>query len=151
MAVSNLSFGAAVDEWVQQTEQRMEAVFKESTQRTVSIAQDIIPRDTGFARASVRASTEEMPPIDDKARGEKGASYSYNSGEITLTIAGAELGQTIYVGWTASYVQFLEYGHSKQAPAGFVGLAAAQWQHTVDVVTQELKGRAGRSPGPAAQ
>jgi hypothetical protein len=64
------------------------------------------------------------------------------SARSPLTIAGAELGQTIYVGWTASYILPLEYGHSKQAPAGFVRLAAAQWQVTVDQVTREAKSRA---------
>jgi hypothetical protein len=145
MAVNNLNFQASVDDWVQAAEQRMLAVFRESTQRVASIASNGVPVDTGFARASVRASTESMPGIDPNARPAEGQSYPGDLGQVTLTIAGAHLGQTIFVGWTASYVQYLEYGHSKQAPAGFVRLAAEQWQVTVNQVTSEAKSRASSS------
>lgn len=141
MATSGLNFAAQVDDWVRQTEQRMTAVFRESTQRTVSRAQERIPVDTGFARASVRASLQSMPPINPASKGEDGRTYPFDGGNITLTIAGAQLGQTIYVGWTASYVGYLENGHSKQAPSGFVGLAALEWPTIVNQVTAELKGR----------
>lgn len=145
MAVSNLNFAAQVDEWVRATEQRMTAVFRESTQRVVSIAANGVPVDTGFARASVRASTESMPSIISGSKGQEGQTYGVDLGNVTLTIAGAQIGQTIYVGWTASYILPLEYGHSQQAPAGFVRLAAAQWQVTVDQVTAEAKSRASLS------
>lgn len=142
MAVSNINFAAQVDDWVKATEQRMTAVFRESTQRVASIASNGVPVDTGFARASVRASLSEMPQIDSGSRPTPGATYGGDIGNITTTIASAQLGQTIFIGWTASYVQYLEYGHSKQAPAGFVRLAAAQWQIVVNQVTQEAKARA---------
>lgn len=145
MAVNNLNFSATVDDWVRATEQRMLALFRESTQRVASIAANAVPVDTGYARASVRASTESMPSIDASAKAKAGQNYPADFGNITLTIAGAHLGQTIYIGWTANYVQYLEYGHSKQAPAGFVRIAAAQWQRVVAEVTEEAKGRAGRS------
>lgn len=144
MAASNLSFSTQVDDWVRRTEQRMTAVFRESTQRVVSIAQAGIPVDTGFARASVRGSTESMPQIEPSRSGATGQNYAYNGTEIILAIAGAEIGQTIFIGWTAAYVLALEYGHSKQAPSGFVRLAAAQWPVIVDAVTQEAKARAAR-------
>lgn len=144
MAVSNLKFAATVDEWVLATDQRMTAVFRESTQRVASIASNGVPVDTGFARASVRASREEMPSIVSGSKGAEGQVYDGAGafGQVVLTIAGAELGQTVFIGWTASYILPLEYGHSKQAPAGFVRLAAAQWQVTVDQVTREAKSRA---------
>ncbi|MGB6080219.1 MAG: HK97 gp10 family phage protein [Xanthobacteraceae bacterium] len=141
--VENRNFAASVDSFVRETEQRMLAVFRESTQRTASIANNGVPVDTGFARASIRASTESMPQINPNAKGKEGAAYPADFGNVTLTIAGAELGQTIYVGWTAAYMLPLEFGHSKQAPSGFVRLAAAQWQHTVDQVTAELRARSG--------
>lgn len=142
MAVSNINFRAQVDDWVKATEQRMVAVFRESTQRTVSIAQSLIPIDTGFARASVRASTESMPSINSAAQPVDGQTYGYDAGNITTTIAGAQLGSTIFVGWTASYAGILETGSSKQAPSGFVRLAALQWQVTVNQVVAEAKSRA---------
>lgn len=142
MAVSNLEFVSVVDDWVKATEQRMTAVFREATQRTVSLAQQRIPVDSGYARASVVASTSAMPPINPRSRNATGDKVAYNAGEIVTTIASAQLGQTIYVGWTASYVGLLENGHSRQAPSGFVKLAAMQWPQTVAAVTQEAKARA---------
>jgi hypothetical protein len=143
MATSNLDFGAQIDAWVRQTEARTLAVLRESTQRVVSQAQSRIPIDTGFARASVRASLSAMPPINPNARGQKGASYGYSGGEVATVIAQAKLGDTIYIGWTAAYVGFLENGHSKKAPSGFVGISAMEWPRIVREVTAEAKSRVG--------
>ena len=143
MTVSALEFSAQVSDWVKKTEARMTAVFRESTQRVVSAAQARIPVDTGFARASIRGSLSSMPQIDPSFHGTKGNSYSDTTGQVTLVIAGANVGQTIYIGWTANYVQFLENGHSQQAPSGFVRLAALEWPRIVSEVSAEAKGRAG--------
>lgn len=142
--VESRNFAASVDDWVKETDARMLAVFRESTQRVTSIANNGIPVDTGFARASLQASTEEMPPIVDGKKGEAGKVYPASFGQVSAVIANAQLGQVIYVGWTAAYVLPLEYGHSKQAPSGFVRLAAAQWSRIVSEVTAEAKSRAGR-------
>ena len=125
-----LQFGHQVDEWTRQTEARMLAIFRGSTQEVVSRMQARIPIDTGFARASIVASTHSMPLIDKKAYPADGASekaYPYEAAQITVVIVGASLGETIYVGWTAAYVVYLEWGHSMQAPLGFVGITAAEW------------------------
>jgi hypothetical protein len=144
MATTSLNFGAQIDTWVKQSEQRMTAVFRESTQRTVSIAQSIVPVDTGFLRASVRASIGSMPPIDPKSRGAAGGAYNANDGQVTLTIAGANLGQTIFVGYTANYAGHVHDGTSRTRPQPFVALACAQWPATVSRVVDDLKGRSGR-------
>lgn len=133
-------FDSTVSAWVRKSEARMLAVFKESTQRTVSLAQSRIPVDTGFARASIRASLQSMPPIGS-GKPAIGGSYAYNPSEIILVIAEAALGQTIYIGWTANYAGALERGHSQQAPSGFIRLAALQWPETVKQVSAEAKAR----------
>lgn len=142
MADDPAKFTATVGDWVKQTPERLTAVFKESTQRVASAAANMVPVDTGFARASVRASLEAMPLIDRNARGVKGSNYTFDGSEISLTIANADLSKTIYVGWTASYVQYLEYGHSQQAPSGFVRINAERWPQIVGEVSAELKSRA---------
>lgn len=136
-------FAATIDAWCLKSQKRMEAIFRESTQRTVSLAQTRIPVATGFARASIRASLSAMPPIDPSASKPVGGSVPYDSSEITLTIAQATIPQTIYIGWTANYVVYLEAGSSKQAPSGFVRLAAMEWPHTVAQVVEEAKARVG--------
>ncbi len=141
MAVNNLGFANVVDEWVSQVEGRATAVFREASQRVIETATTGIPVDTGFARASGRASLASMPPIDPGATNKGKSTAPLDFGSITAVISTAELGQTIYWGVTAAYALPLEYGHSKQAPAGFVRLAAEQWPTIVAQVTAEAKAR----------
>jgi hypothetical protein len=138
----NVSFAAQVDGWVRQTEARMNAVFRASVQEVVSDAQSRIPVDTGFARSSILASNKQMPSIDPAKSGAPGA-WPYTGLEIALVLADTDVGQMIYIGWTAAYAMALEYGHSQQAPNGFVRLAAQNWPQIVARVTEEAKARAG--------
>lgn len=129
-----MSFAAEVEGWVHEQEGLFEAIFKQSALDVVLTAQRMIPVDTGFARASVRASTREFPAINRAAKPPDGAgpkSIPFEDTEIVGTIGSLELGQTLYIGWTAAYAVALEYGHSKQAPNGFVRLAAQQWPDIV--------------------
>lgn len=126
-----MDLGAQLDAWTKESSARMLAVFKGATQEFVSRAQARIPVDTGFARASIRASLQSMPQIDPKAHGNPGQRYTANLSDIVLTINSAKPGETIYIGWTANYVPFLEYGHSSQAPNGFIGITALEWPQIV--------------------
>ncbi len=140
--MANLNFAGQVDEWTKETADRLDRVWKASTQELASVANNGVPIDTGFARASFRASNEAMPLINPSATNKGRAAVSQDFGEITTTIASAKLGGTIYLGWTAAYINVLEYGHSKQAPQGFARLAAAQWPSLVSQVVAEAKSRA---------
>ncbi len=146
MANTPLQFAAIVDAWCKEQPSRMEAVWKEASQRTVSMAQENLQGhiDTGFHRASVRASLDAMPLIDPGAHPVKGQSYSYNDGPVVSVIASADLGKTIFVGWTAAYSGFLEYGTSRMPPVAYVGRAAESWSATVSQVAGEARARAGR-------
>lgn len=145
--MATLDFGAQVDAWVLKTKQRTEAVFRESTQRTVAKMQlpvqagGNMPVDTGFLRASIRASLESMPRIDNADRKSSGGAFGWDDAVVTTTISNAQIGQTIYVGYTASYAPFVEYGSHGRQPRAFVGLAAQQWPVTVSQVVSELKQR----------
>lgn len=142
MAVDNLQFGAIVGKWVSSSEARLLAVFRESTQRVVSEAQRMIPVDTGFARASVQASLQETPEAN-RPRPAGASMVAYEPTQLLSVIISAQLGDTIHVGWTANYALALEYGHSKQAPSGFVRIAAMQWKKIVSQVVGELRSRSG--------
>lgn len=134
------NFSAQVSAWVRETDQRIEAVFRESSQRVISDMQQRTPVDTGFARASVLVSTSAMPSIDPAKKGD-GKPHSADATQISLAIAGAEIGETIYAGYTAAYARALEYGHSKQAPNGMVRLAAQRWPQIVAEVSAEAEAR----------
>ncbi len=135
------NFTAQIDEWVRATEQRMTAVWKESAQRVISLSVSLVPVDTGFLRASIRASNETMPSIDPAASGQKGGSYSFDGSDITTTIVGAQLGGTIYAGYTANYALMVNYGTSRMEPRRFVDMAAIQWPKIVSEVVEEAKAR----------
>ena len=150
MAVTNLNFEAQVDAWCRETEARMTAVFRESVKRTVAIMQRPVsgggnmPVDTGFLRASIRASLSVMPTLN-MAKG-VGGGGRYDPNAVVLVIASAQLGQTIYIGYTANYAGFVEYGTSRTRPRGYVANATRQWSATVTQVVADLKGRIAARP-----
>lgn len=148
MAAANLSFSAQIDEWVAKTKERSTAVFRDSSQSVSDAMTDnlsgvLVNVQTGFLRASQQASLEAMPQIEAKGYPDPGASYQFDAGEIALVIANAQLGDTIYLGFTAAYGPFVEYGTSKMAGRGFVRLAAIQWDGVVTRSAAAAKSRVG--------
>jgi hypothetical protein len=133
-----VGFAASVDAWAKASQQRMRAVFRESAQRLANevrvpvAAGGNMPVKTGNLRRSLRGSTAAMPRL-----GEQGAKYEDGSAQVTLAIAGAELGQTIYLGFQANYAPYMENRYQ------FVGLAAQRWQDIVRESVTELKRRTG--------
>jgi hypothetical protein len=135
-------FGAQIDAWVQKSEARMLAVFKQSAQELSSLMQSRIPVDTGFARASHRASLTELPKVQPKTvKDAPGTTYPYDQTAVSAVIAKAKLGDKIFLGWTADYVEQLERGHSQQAPSGFIRLSVLEWPRIIKDVTERAKSR----------
>ena len=165
------SFSAQVGAWAQQTQQRMQAVFRDAAQ---TVANEVrrpvasggnMPVDTGNLRRSLMASTAAMPQIRTELEG-----FVDNEGQVTLVIAGARLGETIYLGFQANYAAHMEYGtkphkivpkdkqalffyiggasvfaasvnHPGTKPFGFVRLTAQRWPQIVDASAQRIRGR----------
>jgi hypothetical protein len=98
-----------------------------------------LPVASGFLRASLMASTTE-PPAMERPRPQGDAEYNYTGANVTMTIIGAKLGQTIYACYTANYAAAVEYGAQGRPGRGFVRLAAMQWQTVVNQVVSDLKG-----------
>ena len=99
--------------------------------------------DTGFLRASLMASTAAMPSISPTARPVEGGKYVYNEGQVEAVIAGAEVGDTLYSGYTASYAAAREFGARGQPPDAFVRMAAQNWGMIVDRNTAKVKAAFG--------
>lgn len=136
-------FMAEIDAWSRQTEQRMTAVFRQSAQtvaETVKMTRDRgghMRVKTGFLRASLMASTSQMPGINPMAEpAENAPDNSYaEDGNVTLVIAGADPGETVYLGFTANYARPREYQD------GFVRLTAQQWPQIVEASAKLIKSR----------
>ncbi|MEY9719764.1 hypothetical protein ABIA22_002254 [Sinorhizobium fredii] len=151
--MADLSFAAQVSDWVLQEKERETAVFRESAQMVEAEAKKAVgnggrmPVVTGNLRRSLMASTTSMPTvIRDKA------TYSDRSGEISLVIGGAEIGDTIYLGFQAAYALRMEYGYVgtdslgrtyNQKGYGFVEATAQRWPQIVKEAEAKVMTAAG--------
>lgn len=138
-------FSAVVSSFVAQTEKRMTAVFKESTQRVVDSMQQTVkeggsmPVDTGYLRGSLDANL--ALPRKPTTRTGYGTDKDWDRNQTTLVIAAAKLGKTIYATYSANYAKAVELGYGGRRPRAFVRLAAQRWPHIVRQVCAEVKTR----------
>lgn len=146
------SFAAQVKAWTHKVEGAIEAIFKESVQELVEQADQLLTqmvyeappalsgyKRTGFLRSSLVVSTASMP-LANRPQGAPDANYM---AEIEVQIAGADVKDTIYIGWTAEYAGFVHFGANGMPPKPWVSLVAQRWQSIVDAKTAELKHRLG--------
>lgn len=130
-------FSATVAAWVLKTEGLIEVVFKQSVQDTIEEMQKPVakggnmPVDLGFLRNSLRVT------IGTPATGflERPSGYNLPDKEdvsYKLTVAGSELGDTIYAVYLASYAVHQEYGARGREGRGFRRKAAQNWQRNVN-------------------
>lgn len=147
--MAKLSFSATVAAFAEKIPGAVEAVFKEAVH---DVSEEMLKPtgaggrmrvDTGFLRASALASTTAMPTINRNSGPVEGSSYPFDFGQIEAVILGADVNDTIYVGFTAGYAVYREFGANGQAPDAFVRGAAQQWQGIVDRKVGELKRRLG--------
>lgn len=137
------SFSATIGEWAHEVEGAAEVIFKESVQELVSELNSLVPIDTGFLRASLRASTTEMPAMTLDNPGEGG--FTPHLGSIELVIAGSELGDTIFLGYSARYGSYVHYGANGRPGRPWVSMAAQRWQGIVEAKSAEVFSRLGLS------
>lgn len=151
-----MSFAASISEWAQQTEGALEAVFQDSAQtvfnevRTPVAAGGRMPVKTGNLRRSFLASTAAMPSIKQGAE-----TFSDLGGASELTIAGATLGSTIYIGAQAAYAARLNYGFVgtdsagrtfNQQGYGFIDAVSQRWPQIVAASEAKVRGRVEAGP-----
>lgn len=134
------SFAAAVGGWAHAVEGALEVIFKESVQELVTQLNVLVPIDTGFLRASLRASTASMPVL---SLDNPGGSHSIDVGQIELVIMGADIGDTIYLGYTAKYGAHVHYGANGRSGRPWVDMVAQRWASIVAAKSAEVKSRLG--------
>jgi len=146
------SFSAVIEGWTRRVKEAEEAVFKEAAQELVKQLNDQITemiydapetpsyRRTGFLRASLVASKEAMPRL---IRDNPGVQVNADAGDVILVIAGADLGDTIYLGYTAKYGAMVHNGANGRAPRPWVDLVAQLWPQIVAEKASKVKQRFG--------
>lgn len=134
------TFAAQVGAWAHKVPRAIEIVFKEAAQELVEQMQMLVPIDTGFLRSSLTASTSAMPRLH---RENPGAPVPADLGEVMLVIAGADLGDTLYLGYTANYSAYVHYGTQGRTPRPWVNIVAQRWEAIVADKAKEVRGRLG--------
>lgn len=123
------TFSSQVNAWTRKTKARTVAVFRDAAQTVVDEVRKTkadggnMPVDTGNLRRSMRVSTSQLPDTSDKEFNEQTS--------IPLVIAKADIGDTVYMGFQASYAAAQEYGTSKTPANRFVGLTVQRWPEIV--------------------
>lgn len=133
------TFEAQVAEWARKVQGAEQLIFQESAQELVSQMTALVPVDTGFLRASLRASTTAMPVMSLENPG--AGAFNLDAGEISLVIAGADIGDTIYLGYTANYGAYIHYGANGRAGRPWVAMVAQRWQQIVNEKAAEVRSR----------
>lgn len=144
-----MTFATVVGDWVHTVDGALDVIFRESAQELVrqldielvDLVYDRPPapsgyKRTGFLRASVVASTQAMPML---VRENPGAPVPTDLGPWVLVINNADVGQTIYVGYTANYAAYVHYRHA----APWIDLTVQRWQQIVDTAAARVKARLG--------
>lgn len=134
-------FSAQVEAFVTKAKLKLETVVKEAAQDVFRIAQTPVaqggnmPVDTGFLRNTFVSELN-------------GGGLTSGPDAYILSIAGYELGDTIFGGWTAEYAMRMEYGFVGEDAAGrnfnqagrfFMNSAAQQWQQIVARHAAEIR------------
>lgn len=132
------TLAADIEAFVTKSLARTEAVVKNSLQDVTIMAQTPVAKggkmrvDTGFLRASGRASLGSMPSgpnvkPNDAPVGQYTGIYDNWSGEsIQSVLVDMKLGDTFFFGWTANYAEV------RETYDGFLISATQDWQQIVN-------------------
>lgn len=145
-------FAATISEWGQSELDRMLAIFQTSAEMIFNDMTEPggrVPRVSGNLARSAIASTEMMPTIRPEAQ-----DYPDRSAESIGVILGADLGETVYIGFQAAYAARVNYGFVgtdslgrlyNQIGRGFVEAAQQDWPQTVARAEAMVRGRFERA------
>lgn len=98
-----------------------------------------MPVQLGNLRRSLRASTSQMPFINPALH----EGVPDGTADIVLAIAGADLGETLWLGFTAAYAAAANYGHGSFPGYHFVEKVAARWPAIVAENEAKISGMRG--------
>lgn len=135
-------FTGAIDKWIKQVDKGLADVIREFA---ANVHADLVrgsPVDTGRFRANWQISYNRIPMFAlnqyDKVGDKTIAEGRRILNAIPLGKGGAV--HTIYFSNMLIYANALEYGHSKQAPAGVLGIVAVRLRsYMADAIKESRK------------
>jgi hypothetical protein len=134
------TFSADISQWVAKAKANQDALVRQTVQEMAFRIVQGSPVDTGFFRACWWASINHVGPNPHHPRpGKQRAGGAVPTVDrIVTTIMTGKAGDVFYLLNNAEYAMPLEYGHSKQAPAGIVRPVVAAAPHIVEQVAAQL-------------
>jgi hypothetical protein len=149
-----MAFADDVAKFTAKTKATHDMVFKKIVFEVYSRVAQRTPVDTGRARAgwqvgsSITASSP-LGPISKAGGPEVGRGGAVSLGKLPgmhfasalkgLSTVGSGAGAVAFIFNNVVYIVPLEYGHSKQAPAGMVRVTVAEFQQIVNMSVSGLK------------
>lgn len=126
-----MSFDKDISKFVNKTNKNMTNVFRRSALIVFSSVIKRTPVKTGLARSNWQIGINIQPTGIQSIGPAIGTSFD--------RIDMANAGDKLYMVNNLPYIQALEHGHSKQAPAGMVKVSITNWNGIV--ATQALENR----------
>lgn len=154
------SFADAVAAFAEKVPGAAEAVFRQSAQDIAQEMSDNLSIGkpnvvTGFLRASMAASLTDMPVMNSENVPAKDAlpnQYAAVVDEVITVIAGANIEDTIHIGFTAAYARRLEYGFKGSDSLGrsytqdgyaYIRNAVLKWEDIVNANAAKVRALIG--------
>lgn len=146
--MSNKDFGASVEAWATETQERLTAVRRRAV---VLLGEEMIhtkpnggrlPFETGNLAKSQQASTEAMPKIGEGP---------FTGSNVGLVAATLKVDQPVFIGYQAAYARRMNSGYVGADKLGrtynqpgnhFAEGAIAKWQQLVTQAVADVKANA---------
>ena len=130
------SFALQVGAWADKARNNAEVVTRKVVMEIVTRVVQRTPVDTGRARANWQ-TTFGAPGVAVLDQADKTGAGAIGRG---VNVAGRfPMGATVWISNALPYAAKLEYGWSKQAPAGMVRVTVAEFQGLVSALAGEVK------------
>jgi len=129
-----MSLGADLQGFAQRTGIKFDKVLRKVVIDMTSEIVRMTPVDTGHARSNYFWGNSRVSTIDTSMSANRMASLSraYTFSEAV------KAGGTCYITNNLPYIMKLEYGSSKQAPAGMARVTVTKWQNIVNAAVRAL-------------
>ena len=129
-----MSFSGDIQKFQKKTRINADTVLRKIT---LDLTRDLVlatPVKSGLARSSYYFGQERSGAVE-KSADKSGQPTLARCAAFTATL---NAGGVYYITNNLPYIMALEYGHSKQAPAGMGRVTVARWQQYVNQVVRAL-------------
>ena len=135
-------FNGDVNKWIERVEKGLDDVIQIFGENVHAALVDAAPVDTGRFKANMQI-TANKPPLYALNQYDKDGSETKAEGRRALyaLLHGGGAVRSLYFSNMLIYANALEYGHSKQAPAGVFGVVSAKLRIYMTAAIKEARAK----------